>query len=83
MPDVYLCACILPVLLPFLQVAVPQRLQAFAAVLAASLSGSGAQPLPAHSPLPRLAVTFVTANLKVGAAGCLLLVLLDCVNVVW
>ncbi|KAF6260626.1 hypothetical protein COO60DRAFT_1700230 [Scenedesmus sp. NREL 46B-D3] len=47
------------------QVAVPQRLQAFAAVLAASLASSPAgQPLPAHSPLPRLAVTFVTANLK-------------------
>jgi hypothetical protein len=47
---------------------VPQRLQAFAAVLAASLGGSGGHPLPAHSPLPRLAVTFVTANLKVSCS---------------
>lgn len=46
------------------QVAVPQRLQAFASVLAASLSSTDGHALPAHSPLPRLAVTFVTANLK-------------------
>jgi hypothetical protein len=52
-------------LLLLLQVAVPQRLQAFASVLAASLSSPDGQALPAHSPLPRLAVTFVTANLKV------------------
>jgi hypothetical protein len=68
-----------PVLLSvFLQVAVPQRLQAFAAVLAASLGGSGGHPLPAHSPLPRLAVTFVTANLKVGCCWLVLFVIRTC-----
>jgi hypothetical protein len=63
----YLCILYCRALLFLLQVAVPQRLQAFAAVLAGSLGGSeGGDSLPAHSPLPRLAVTFVTANLKVG-----------------
>jgi len=36
----------------------------FAAVLAASLSTSQG-PLPAHEPLPRLTVSFVSINIKV------------------
>lgn len=47
-----------------LQVGAQQRLSAFADVLAASLSDSQG-PVAAHEPLPRLAVSFVAANLKV------------------
>jgi hypothetical protein len=46
------------------QVEVQQRLAAFAAVLASSLSDSEGR-VAAHEPLPRLAVSFVAVNLKV------------------
>ena len=60
------CAADVPVL--HLQVDVQQRLAAFAAVLASSLSSSEGA-VAAHEPLPRLAVSFVAVNLKVRAAG--------------
>lgn len=52
-----------------LQVGAQQRLSAFAGVLAASLSDSQG-PVAAHEPLPRLAVSFVAANLKVRHLQC-------------
>ena len=54
------CCC----LVCYVQVEVQQRLAAFAAVLASSLSDSEGR-VAAHEPLPRLAVSFVAVNLKV------------------
>jgi hypothetical protein len=48
---------------------VQPRLDAFAALLAASLAGPDGEPVAAHTRLPRLAVSFVAANIKVGLWG--------------
>lgn len=62
------------------QVEVQQRLAAFAAVLASSLSDSEGR-VAAHEPLPRLAVSFVAVNLKVSLT--LRLQVLHCVLREW
>lgn len=61
-------------MLPVVQVAVQQRLAAFAAVLGSTLTDSQGR-VAAYEPLPRLAVSFVAVNLKVNThthtGGCL------------
>lgn len=70
------CCC----LVCYVQVEVQQRLAAFAAVLASSLSDSEGR-VAAHEPLPRLAVSFVAVNLKVSLT--LRLQVLHCVLREW